>query len=170
MIRALFSDGRVTRVPDFLGGLRMIGDSCSSSLRLTCFMKKYSLLLIGLASLIGCSTAPQSERNAGPWDLAELKRTPATEWGTRTGLLQEVIPRRAVHDRLASLHILAGQRRGEGRFQRCSFSGGGKPFPVGRALGQTRVWRWQWIPRARQARRPISPPRMMRASFTTLMT
>jgi len=53
-------------------------------------MKKSFLLLAGLVWLHGCATAPKPAQHAGPWDLAELKRTPAAEWGTLTGLVQEV--------------------------------------------------------------------------------
>ena len=49
-----------------------------------------SLLLAGLVLLHGCATATRSTRNASPWQLAELKKTPAAECGSRTGLVQEV--------------------------------------------------------------------------------
>ncbi|MCL4785855.1 MAG: acetylxylan esterase [Verrucomicrobia bacterium] len=53
-------------------------------------MKKYILLLTGLVLLHGCATPPKSARHTGPWNLPELKRSPAAEWGERTGLVQEV--------------------------------------------------------------------------------
>ncbi len=53
-------------------------------------MKKYFLLLAGLVLLHGCVAAPKSASHRGPWDLAELKKAPAAEWGALTGLVQEV--------------------------------------------------------------------------------
>jgi dienelactone hydrolase len=53
-------------------------------------MKKHFLLFAGLVLLYGSATAPKSARHRGPWDLAELKKAPAAEWGVRTGLVQEV--------------------------------------------------------------------------------
>ena len=53
-------------------------------------MKKYFPLLAGLVLLHGCATAPTAARHRGPWDLTELKKAPAAEWGMRTGLVQEV--------------------------------------------------------------------------------
>jgi dienelactone hydrolase len=53
-------------------------------------MKKHHILLTGLILLHGCATAPKTTRYAGLWDLADLRKTPAAEWGSRTGLVQEV--------------------------------------------------------------------------------
>ncbi len=53
-------------------------------------MKQRAPLLLLLAVLAGCATAPRITRHAGPWDLVALKQTPAAEWGARTGLVQEV--------------------------------------------------------------------------------
>jgi len=53
-------------------------------------MKKYFLLLAGLVLVHGCDSAPKPASHRGPWDLAELKKTPPAEWGSRTGLVQEV--------------------------------------------------------------------------------
>jgi len=53
-------------------------------------MKKRLILLAGLILLYGCVTTPKATRRSGPWDLADLKETPAAEWGSRTGLVQEV--------------------------------------------------------------------------------
>lgn len=43
-----------------------------------------------LVSLLGCFAPSKSARFQGPWNLAQLKHKPVAEWGTRTGLVQEV--------------------------------------------------------------------------------
>ena len=49
-----------------------------------------AVLLLGLGLLSGCVTSQPNKRTAGPWDLVALHQTPVVEWGTRTGLVQEV--------------------------------------------------------------------------------
>lgn len=53
-------------------------------------MKRMVFLLVSLALLSGCASAPKSARHTGPWDLSALEQTPPATWGARTGLVQEV--------------------------------------------------------------------------------
>jgi dienelactone hydrolase len=39
---------------------------------------------------LGCQTPRKGSHTSGPWNLDELRRTPAATWGSRTGLVQEV--------------------------------------------------------------------------------
>jgi dienelactone hydrolase len=96
-------------------------------------MKKYSLLLAGLILLHGCATAPKSADNAGLWDLAELKKTPAAEWGSRTGLVQEVYYEgEPFHGKRTRIFAYLGRpAEGHGPFPAMVLvhGGGGKAFP-----------------------------------------
>jgi dienelactone hydrolase len=51
-----------------------------------------SLLPLSLAVLFsaGCGSLTKTARNTGPWDMAALNQVPLTQWGSRTGLVQEV--------------------------------------------------------------------------------
>jgi dienelactone hydrolase len=53
-------------------------------------MKRFSSIPVALLLLAGCASSPHLAQQRGPWDLAELKQTPAYTWGARTGLVQEV--------------------------------------------------------------------------------
>lgn len=48
-----------------------------------------ALTLIGILFLSACSTVP-TKHQAGPWNLAELSKTPSVTWGSTTGLVQEL--------------------------------------------------------------------------------
>lgn len=52
--------------------------------------KHIGLLFFGALLFSGCVSLKPAGRVAGPWDLASLKQTPVAEWGSRTGLVQEV--------------------------------------------------------------------------------
>ncbi|NOS68750.1 MAG: alpha/beta fold hydrolase [Verrucomicrobia bacterium] len=55
------------------------------------FIRKHiGLLFLGAFLFSGCVASKPAGRVAGPWDLASLKQTPVAEWGSRTGLVQEV--------------------------------------------------------------------------------
>ena len=47
-------------------------------------------VLLLAATSPGVAAEPGGERFTGPWDLAELKKTPAAEWGEKSELVQEV--------------------------------------------------------------------------------
>jgi dienelactone hydrolase len=51
-----------------------------------------SLLPLSLAVLFaaGCGSLTKTARNTGPWDMAALNQVPLAQWGSRTGLVQEV--------------------------------------------------------------------------------
>jgi dienelactone hydrolase len=51
-----------------------------------------SLLPLSLAILVsaGCGSLTKTAQNTGPWDLRTLDRVPVAQWGSRTGLVQEV--------------------------------------------------------------------------------
>jgi dienelactone hydrolase len=49
-----------------------------------------SLLPVVLAMLAGCASEPTGSRPSGPWDLSALSQPPLAQWGTTTGLVQEV--------------------------------------------------------------------------------
>ena len=53
-------------------------------------MKRLLFLSLSLSLALGCSSLRRAEHRTGPWDIAALKQTPAAEWGSRTGLVQEV--------------------------------------------------------------------------------
>jgi len=53
-------------------------------------MKCLSPFIFVTALLVGCYSTPKKVAHRGPWDLNALKQAPAAEWGTRTGLVQEV--------------------------------------------------------------------------------
>jgi len=53
-------------------------------------MKRLWALLPVLLLVAGCSSLRTTAHHTGPWNLAVLQPTPATEWGGRTGLVQEV--------------------------------------------------------------------------------
>src|SRR5512141_3032612 len=105
-------------------------------------MKKYSLLLVGLLLLPGCATAPKSTRHTGPCDLAELKKTPAAEWGSRTGLVQEVYYEgEPSHGKRTRIFAYLGRpAQGHGPFPAMVLvhGGGGKAF---------RAWAEHWAER-----------------------
>lgn len=54
-------------------------------LRSTCT----ALLLVSLFLWNGGSLPVRAA--SGPWDLTELRKTPAAEWGAKTNLIQEVL-------------------------------------------------------------------------------
>lgn len=105
-------------------------------------MKKYFLLLAGLVLLHGCATATKSPRDTGPWDVAELKKTPVTEWGVRTGLVQEVYyPGEPFHGKPTRVFAYLGRpAEGHGPFPAMVLvhGGGGKAF---------RDWAEHWAKR-----------------------
>jgi len=105
-------------------------------------MKKNFLLLAGLVFLHGCATAPKSARDTGPWDRAELKKTPAADWGARTGLVQEVYyAGEAFHGKPTRVFAYVGRpAEGKGPFPAVVLvhGGGGKAF---------REWAEHWAKR-----------------------
>src|SRR6266704_2140233 len=105
-------------------------------------MKKYFLLLTGLVLLHGCATAPRAARHRGPWDLAELKKAPAAEWGVRTGLVQEVYYQgEPFHGKPTRVFAYLGRpAEGKGPFPAMVLvhGGGGKAF---------RAWAEHWASR-----------------------
>jgi dienelactone hydrolase len=53
-------------------------------------MKRPLVLVLPLILLAACVSVPKTSRHTGPWDLSSLKQPPTPQWGTRTGLVQEV--------------------------------------------------------------------------------
>ena len=53
-------------------------------------MKRFLPLSLALLLIAGCSSLRTTSRHTGPWNMAALKQAPAAQWGTQTGLVQEV--------------------------------------------------------------------------------
>ena len=53
-------------------------------------MKQLLPLSLALLLLGGCSSIKPTSRHTGPWNLEVLKQAPTAEWGSRSGLVQEV--------------------------------------------------------------------------------
>src|SRR5690242_11850082 len=53
-------------------------------------MKRFTCAIFAVALFGACSSIPKRASRIGPWNMAELKQTPAADWGSRTGLVQEV--------------------------------------------------------------------------------
>ena len=53
-------------------------------------MKRLLPLSLALLLIAGCSSLRITPRHTGPWNMQALKQTPAADWGTRTGPVQEV--------------------------------------------------------------------------------
>jgi len=105
-------------------------------------MKKYLLPLVALVLFHACATPPKSVSQRGPWDLAELKKTPAAEWGLRTGLVQEVYYQgEPFHGKPTRIFAYLGRpAEGQGPFPAVVLvhGGGGKAF---------RDWTVHWAKR-----------------------
>jgi dienelactone hydrolase len=53
-------------------------------------MKSLTPVILFIALLVGCHSTPKKAPHHGPWNLNALKQAPAAEWGSLTGLVQEV--------------------------------------------------------------------------------
>ena len=53
-------------------------------------MKRLLPLPLAILLVASCTSLRTTTRNTGPWNMAALQQTPPAEWGTRTGLVQEV--------------------------------------------------------------------------------
>ena len=106
-------------------------------------MKLFPLLIgcLSVVLMVGCASPPKTVRNAGPWNLAELKQTPATKWGARTGLVQEVYyAGEPYRGRPTRVFAYLARPDGEGAFPAMLLvhGGGGKAF---------RAWAEHWARR-----------------------
>ena len=100
-------------------------------------------LCSALALLTDCASAPQISQHHGPWDLTALKQTPATTWGARTGLVQEVFYEgEPFHGKPTRVFAYLGRpaERSTGKFPAMVLvhGGGGKAF---------REWAEHWARR-----------------------
>src|SRR5438477_743747 len=97
-------------------------------------MKRPLVLVLPLILLAACVSVPKTSRHIGPWDLSALKQLPTVQWGTRTGLVQEVYyqgePYRGKPTRIFA--YLGRPSIGKGPFPAMVLvhGGGGKAFPA----------------------------------------
>jgi len=105
--------------------------------------------MIGWRTLVGCLalvwvgslTAISAERNTGPWNMTELKQTPAAAFGEADGLVQPVFyAGEPYQNRPTRVFAWYGRPKGEGPFPGVVLvhGGGGKAF---------REWAQHWAER-----------------------
>ena len=101
-------------------------------------------------ALAGCGTVPKESASDGPWNLSVLKQIPVAQWGTKTGLVQEVYYEGESYraNRPEFLRILAGLLKAGAPSLRwsCVSGAGVRLLPSGLSIGQhADMWLWPWI-------------------------
>jgi dienelactone hydrolase len=94
-------------------------------------VKHFASLFISLLVVAGCVSTHESSHPAGPWNMAELEKAPATKWGARSGLVQEVYYQgEPYHGKPTSIFAYLGRPTGKGPYPAVLLvhGGGGKAF------------------------------------------